>query len=926
MRKSLISALLALLSWSAAAQFYTNGSDPARLKWQSVETPYYKIIYPVGADSLARVYGTLLEQFREPIGKSVGMTPGEYVKKKMPVVLHTHNAYSNGSVAWAPRRMDLYTLPDTYGSDPSPWEVQLAAHEPRHEAQMLMAYRGGLKIGTWLIGEGFSPVVWAMFLDSPLGEGDAVVAETGLAGGTRARTADFLEYFRVAYDQGDWRTWNRWRYGSFKYYAPDVYKIGYMTIAGARVFDDDPLALAKTLDHGVKMPLDWSPYNFRSTRNFRRHAERFNAVWQEDTKARAPFMQEERVSAKEAFPVNYSSPVFTGGDVYMLRSGYTRTPEIIRLAHGAFLPVSKFAYHTSALYEDVARGRIYWSETVRHPRWELDGKSVIRYLDTASGKVLDLTTKGRLYNPNPSDDGKVLLAVEQPYERSSAVVEVSADDGTILGRHPAPPGVQAAEAAWIGGRIFATGIMEGGYALYEINDGWRKLFGPVPAKIVNMDGGNDGGLEFVADLSGVNEFYRYYPDTGKAVQVTSLRYGGTDFCEVEGYLYYVSQELDGKALKRTPVSELPCREVDLTAAHAYPVEDALTAQETALGAVVDRNMPVSFTEPKPYSKILNPLKFHTWAPLYINYDSIMGDSFDFTYDNISLGATAFFQNDLNTFYGSVAYSAMPQIEDNTISDWLHSGILDITYRGLYPVFHGKFTFNKLGLSAQVTSYVPFNLSSDGWSRAVVPAIKFSGSPVETSVTAAVRAYSILPTRSSCCYPRWGIGGRIGLKKDFEVDRLLPYASIYGYLPGLWQTSGLRLGADFSLDPFVNTSIKKTDNISIASADFSAEYAIPFLSIDWNGLSPLAYVRNFEFIPKASVTRQWLTWDDPSITVSGGDTQFTILKAGADFQVVLGNIWFIPYNFRIGVGAAYVGGNPDPESKPYEINFIFKTSL
>ena len=235
MRKTFITAaLLCLSALCARAQFFTHGSDPSNLRWYSTETPYYKLIYPEGADSLARVYGRLLEQFREPIGHSAGTTPGA-ILKKMPVVLHTHNPYSNGSVGWAPKRMDMFTVPEPYGADPVPWEVQLTAHEPRHQAQMQYAYDGWFKYGTWLIGDGFSPLVWALYLDWAMGEGDAVVAETGLTTGTRARTADFLNYFRVAYDSGDWRTWNRWRYGSFKYYAPDHYRIGYMTVAGARV-------------------------------------------------------------------------------------------------------------------------------------------------------------------------------------------------------------------------------------------------------------------------------------------------------------------------------------------------------------------------------------------------------------------------------------------------------------------------------------------------------------------------------------------------------------------------------------------------------------------------------------------------------------------------------------------------------------------
>ena len=54
-------AFLCFPVW-AKAQFYTVGDDPGRLKWYSIETPEYRIIYPAGLDSLARVYGKLLEK------------------------------------------------------------------------------------------------------------------------------------------------------------------------------------------------------------------------------------------------------------------------------------------------------------------------------------------------------------------------------------------------------------------------------------------------------------------------------------------------------------------------------------------------------------------------------------------------------------------------------------------------------------------------------------------------------------------------------------------------------------------------------------------------------------------------------------------------------------------------------------------------
>ena len=91
MRKTL-AVLLALfaLSWGARAQFYNNGEDPARLRWFSLESAHYKVIYPAGSDSLARNYARLLEQYRVAAGRSIGYIPGEKTRRKMPVVLHTH--------------------------------------------------------------------------------------------------------------------------------------------------------------------------------------------------------------------------------------------------------------------------------------------------------------------------------------------------------------------------------------------------------------------------------------------------------------------------------------------------------------------------------------------------------------------------------------------------------------------------------------------------------------------------------------------------------------------------------------------------------------------------------------------------------------------------------------------------------------------
>ena len=195
--------LLVLLSSAASyAQFYTTGDDPASVKWYRTDTETYRIIYPEGLDSLARVYAVTLEKYKAAAGRSAGYVPGEWTVGRIPVILHAFNANSNGSVAWAPKRMDLYTSPQAYGSEPMPWTDMLAIHEQRHVAQMQAGLSGAFRPFGWVLGEMFNGFVAGIYPSTAFLEGDAVVAETALSSSGRGRTGDFLNYYMIAFDNG----------------------------------------------------------------------------------------------------------------------------------------------------------------------------------------------------------------------------------------------------------------------------------------------------------------------------------------------------------------------------------------------------------------------------------------------------------------------------------------------------------------------------------------------------------------------------------------------------------------------------------------------------------------------------------------------------------------------------------------------------
>ena len=294
--KRLILLLMAgfLAGTQASAQFMLFGEDPARIRWRQAESKGYRLIYPEGADSLARTYLGLLEQYRPVVGASLGMMPGQYQRRPLPVLPHACYPYANGSVGWAPRRMDLYTVQEPYDADPTPWPLQLAVHESRHVSQMQFGYRKPLGFGKYIAGEMWHGLLVGLYMDMPVFEGDAVVAETALTASGRVRTADFLNYYQVAFDAGDWRNWYQWRYGSFKRKAPNYYTTGFMAFGGMRAFYDRPSFCMDYYDDILRRPIPYrnlqrsmeqvSGESF--SRTWRHIQEEFHAVWTKEAEAR----------------------------------------------------------------------------------------------------------------------------------------------------------------------------------------------------------------------------------------------------------------------------------------------------------------------------------------------------------------------------------------------------------------------------------------------------------------------------------------------------------------------------------------------------------------------------------------------------------------------------------------------------------------
>ena len=148
--------LTVLLSGIASAQYYNTGQDPASLKWMQIKTDRFTLIYP-------KTYGDAGIDFARSLDKAWSQLSPLYPVKKfrIPVVIHNHTTGSNGYVAWAPDRMEIYPTPEQ-NSIPLDNNTQLALHELTHVFQMETLNEGFSGVMSVLLGQQFPGVVSAL--------------------------------------------------------------------------------------------------------------------------------------------------------------------------------------------------------------------------------------------------------------------------------------------------------------------------------------------------------------------------------------------------------------------------------------------------------------------------------------------------------------------------------------------------------------------------------------------------------------------------------------------------------------------------------------------------------------------------------------------------------------------------------------------
>ena len=808
------SLILFLFFIPVSSQFYQYGEEPGSVRWKKIESEHFLIIYPEGRKEVADKMMNLFEISYKGNGQQLNNFP-----KKIPVLLHFQTVVSNGFVVWAPKRIELFMHPDVDGYSQE-WHNQLALHEYRHIVQLDKLNKGITKILTTVLGQqGIGPAVGMLpfwFI-----EGDAVYAETSLSNSGRGRLPAFEMELKAQLLSGEKRySYDKAYLGSYKDFVPDYYRLGYQMVSFARQeYGDDIWSHA--LDYTGRHPYQLAPlyfhlkkYDLSSRKLYNQTMDFLTENWEESLKVRdvkevLPF--EERIN-DDYLSYNYPH-CMEDGSVIAIKSSLADIDRIVRIypdGHEEKVYTPGYLYSNSI---SVSGEKIVWDETVPHLRFRNKSYSVIKMLDTKTGKIKRVSHSSRYSSPSYCDENKMIAVVETGPELDFKLVFLSAEGRTV---HVAksPENIQLMQPSWIPEqqKVLLIGLGTEGKSIWEYDYKeriWTSLLETGPVNISNPV--SDGKkVYFNASWNGSDNIYSLNPEDNSIHQISYSRLGAFEPFIDKGKenIYYSIYSAEGYHIVKNSLKELspkvlnPLSEIKEQSFFSYSDSEKSISSNDSGSKIYPE---------KKYSRLQHMFNLHSWTPLYYDYN-------DPSIDDIKLnpGFTLLSQNLLGTAISSLGYEYKDQ------ESYFHA---NFTYRGFYPIISLDYDFGgypavgtsdasatlpsmlKTNMNISVSTYLPMNLSRGKWNIGITPSMKiaYSGAYLYsltdltynrglTSLEGRFFSYAYVKTAYRDLQPRWGLvlDGSF-LSTPFENENFGDISSFQSsvYLPGLFKNHGIK---------------------------------------------------------------------------------------------------------------------------------------
>jgi len=663
----------------AYGQYYETGQDPASLKWLQIKTGRFTVIYP-------KQYGDQGIEFARSLDESYNCITSVFPEQKfrIPVVIHNFTTQSNGYVAWAPRRMEIYPTPEQNSIPLDPVKY-LTIHELTHVMQMEALDRGFTKGVSWLLGEQFPGVV-ASLLPLWYLEGDAVYTESVLTGSGRGRSPAFHKQMKaISAERGRMFSYDKIVNGSFRHFVPDHYISGFHITSWSKYrYGDDIWNNALRLTSNLPFTLNPVNISLLSTSGvtrkklFREAYDTLGVIWKNELATNGSAKYQSLNPPKGNMYLSYHSPVKISNSGYAaITTSLVAPPAIVLVDSGK--PRVRKLHSPGLIYPYVlsqGQSSIVWVEKKNDPRWNNRNYSVIMHLDTRKGRVRQIGRKTRYMAAAISPDGKTIAASVNSVDNKNSLIFIDCGTRRETSSVPSPGNAYIQKPRWSedGNQVTFISLTEKGEGIvsYDVRS---RIFSNLIEE--NTDDYQDAFLRndslfFVSSRSGTENIYVMNP--GKVItRLTASRFGATGFIVDGGKLVFSDYTSQGNDIGVT----------DIGTGYGFPStrldpSGFISRHEDSTGGstqVIEKDY-----NPVPYRKFLHLFRFHSWLPFYADLDEITEDP-----RAITPGITLMSQNTLSTLQTTLGYEYAEKTHR------LHSRI---TWKGWYPVFESEIDYGE----------------------------------------------------------------------------------------------------------------------------------------------------------------------------------------------------------------------------------------
>ena len=676
-RKGLVTALYFLF----CAVFTSNGqgafleNNPPSIRWQQINTPNFRILFPQGYDQSAQGVANLMETIYEPVSRTLDKPP-----RKVSIILQNQNSIPNGFVALGPRRSEFFTTPpqDYNFLGTNDWFDLLAVHEFRHVVQFDKSLTGFNKLFYILFGQ-VGQSLWAdLSVPDWFWEGDAVGIETALTPSGRGRIPRFDLVFRTNLLERGAFDYNKQHLRSFKHFVPDHYRLGYFMTTHVRN-EHGHEAWSKITEKAFGLP--FIPFTFSgamkkvSGKNlldtYDNMMGEMEGLWsqQVDGLSLTPATTINQRKS-EAYTSYHTPAALNSGGVVAMKSGIGDIDQLVRVddqGNEQVVFVPGIVNDTGML--SVQKDVIAWNEFEFDPRWGAKNFSVIKLYDLKNGKLRTLGRKNRYASAALSPDASKVATILTTEENKYYLVVLDANSGKEIKRFANQGNHFLSMPRWAddGNSIVALKSGEEGKALMAIDLVTEQETIIIPESNENLGHPVPHGqyVFYNSPYSGIDNIYAINVNNGRRYRVTSRKYGAYNpSIGAEGrFIYFNDFQKDGFNVAKMPFDTTLWKPLEEVADKSVKYYEKLVEQEKnehVLDNIPDKKYPVT-----NYAKVRGFINPHSWGP-------------EINTTNSSLFVGLEMRDVLSTISTSVGYGF-------DVNEDVGSGIVNISYQGLYPI-------------------------------------------------------------------------------------------------------------------------------------------------------------------------------------------------------------------------------------------------